>query len=531
MAPSLRYRVGALSGVVSLTAGAVLLANHPLPQSLLVSTPFTGQLQAITLSAGSLLLAVATVVVVAAVALAPLYRSRPRRMVDTIALTHRRVLLSTFALATIGYFDYTYRIPRTTLVITTVLMAVLLPAWFVAIRYGLKNGEERAIVVGDDVERFPRIRELAELPIVGYVSPSVVPRSGGGTRRMADGGERPNHDARATDGGHGIDDEVANDGGVADAGDAVTDHGRKEIDGGSTKTDGGSTVLVNPPDVELERLGGLSRLGDVLVELDPDVAILAFSRADRGEFFGALSTCHQHGVAAKVHRERTESVLTAGDRAETFIDVEIEPWDVQDHLLKRCFDVLFSFSVLVGLSPVVLAIAVAIKAEDGGPVLYRQRRTTTLGETFDVYKFRTMVEDAEDATGPVISAEDAGDVDPRVTRVGRLLRRSHLDEVPQLWSVLTGEMSVVGPRPERPELDSDIQTGVHEWRKRWFVKPGLTGLAQVNDVSSADPETKLRYDLEYIRRQSFWFDLRLVRHQIDEVLTSVAEMVADARER
>ena len=513
MVSDLRYRVGALAGVVSLTAGSVLLANHPALQSLYVATPLSGRLVEITLSERSLLLAVGTVVVVVAAALSPLYRPRPRRVVDTVALTHRRVLLATFALATIGYFDYTYRIPRTTLVVTTVLLAVVLPGWFVAIRRRMKNGSDRAIIVGDDVERFPRIRRLAELPVIGYVSPPIAPRANDARRQVADGGER------ATGGVSGAGGRPAGDGGTV------------AHDGGGQVTDGGAAVHAEQPDMELDRLGGLSRLGETLIDHDPDVAILAFSQSDRGEFFGTLSTCHQHGVAAKVHRERTESVLTAGGRAETFIDVEIEPWDVQDHVLKRAFDVAFSSLVLLALSPVLLVVAAAIKADDAGSVLYRQRRTTTMGQTFDVYKFRTMVEDAEVGTGPVISAEDAGDVDPRVTRVGRLLRRSHLDEVPQLWSVLRGDMSVVGPRPERPELDSDIQTGVHEWRKRWFVRPGLTGLAQVNDVSSTDPETKLRYDLEYIRRQSFWFDLQLVGHQIDLVLSNLAEMLEDVRTR
>ncbi|KPN29350.1 putative UDP-glucose lipid carrier transferase [Halolamina pelagica] len=104
-----------------------------------------------------------------------------------------------------------------------------------------------------------------------------------------------------------------------------------------------------------------------------------------------------------------------------------------------------------------------------------------------------------------------------MTRVGRLLRQTHLDEIPQLWAVLKGDMSAVGPRPERPELDSDIETGVVDWQKRWFVKPGLTGLAQVNDVTGAEPEMKLRYDLQYVKQQSFTFDMKLVIRQVWKV--------------
>jgi lipopolysaccharide/colanic/teichoic acid biosynthesis glycosyltransferase len=166
------------------------------------------------------------------------------------------------------------------------------------------------------------------------------------------------------------------------------------------------------------------------------------------------------------------------------------------------------------LSPVMLAIAVAIKLEDGGSVLYRQERTVAFGNTFDVYKFRSMVEDAESGSEAKLSEEDAGGVDPRVTRVGRFIRRTHLDEIPQLWSVLVGAMSVVGPRPERPELDTEMESGAGEWRSRWFVKPGLTGLAQIKGATGYDPAEKLRYDVEYIRRQGFWFDVKIVIRQV-----------------
>jgi len=209
-----------------------------------------------------------------------------------------------------------------------------------------------------------------------------------------------------------------------------------------------------------------------------------------------------------------DSVLTAAGDVGELVDIDIEPWDIQDYVLKRVFDVAFSAVGLIALSPVIAAIAVGIKLDDGGSILYRQERTAVFGETFDVYKFRSMVENAEDATGAKISEEDAGGVDDRVTKMGRVLRQTHLDEIPQLWSVLKGDMSVVGPRPERPSIDADIQTGVTDWRKRWFVKPGLTGLAQVNDVTGANPDEKLRYDLQYVKSQSFSYDLKLVVRQI-----------------
>jgi len=275
----------------------------------------------------------------------------------------------------------------------------------------------------------------------------------------------------------------------------------------------------------LARLGGLSRIEDVLVEYDIDTAVLAFEYTDRAEFFGALDACYEHGVDVLVHRDHADRVLTAESDAGTLVTVDVEPWDIQDHVLKRSFDVVFSLVGLVMLSPVICGIALAIKLDDGGSILYSQERTAVFGETFEVFKFRSMVENAEDETGVTISDEDDGGIDPRVTRVGRVLRQTHLDEIPQLWAVLKGDMSAVGPRPERPELDSNIQTGVVDWRKRWFVKPGLTGLAQVNDVTGAEPDEKLRYDLQYVKRQSFTYDMKLVVRQIWKVVVDVLATV------
>lgn len=145
-----------------------------------------------------------------------------------------------------------------------------------------------------------------------------------------------------------------------------------------------------------------------------------------------------------------------------------------------------------------------------GPILYGQDRTVAFGDTNEVLKFRSMDPAAEAETGAKLSEEDKGGVDIRVTRVGRVLRKSHLDEIPQFWLGLVDEMSAVGPRPERPELDADIERGMTMWRRRWFVKPRLTGLAQIRDITGADPEAKLRADLEYIRRQSLSFDGKIV---------------------
>ena len=176
---------------------------------------------------------------------------------------------------------------------------------------------------------------------------------------------------------------------------------------------------------------------------------------------------------------------------------------------KRPLDLTLVTLTLILLGPLWLllvpGIALAIRLEDGGAVLYRQRRLGAGGSVFTILKFRTMVPDAETGTGPVWSR--AGDL--RRTRVGRVLRRFHLDELPQIVNILRGEMSLVGPRPERPELAAQIERELPEFRERLRVRPGIAGLAQTMRDGSATPRHKLGYDNAYIARMSPWLDIAL----------------------
>jgi lipopolysaccharide/colanic/teichoic acid biosynthesis glycosyltransferase len=153
-----------------------------------------------------------------------------------------------------------------------------------------------------------------------------------------------------------------------------------------------------------------------------------------------------------------------------------------------------------------LIVAAAIVLEDGRPVLFVQKRVGKDNRHFGLLKFRSMIRQAEKLTGPVLASAD----DPRVTRVGRLLRATALDELPQLVNILLGHMSFVGPRPERPELVARIVESCPEFTLRHVVRPGLTGPAQVFGHYETDPAEKLVYDLEYIRKASFWWDIRLI---------------------
>ncbi len=185
--------------------------------------------------------------------------------------------------------------------------------------------------------------------------------------------------------------------------------------------------------------------------------------------------------------------------------------------VKRVFDVALSLIGLVVSVPIMALVALAVKATSSGPVLYRQERVGLNGHIFTVLKVRTMRQDAEAATGPVWSRKN----DARVTPVGRFLRRSRLDEVPQLWNVLRGEMSFVGPRPERPSFVEQLTAQIPFYGQRHVVKPGLTGWAQIRYTYGASVEDaieKLQYDLYYIKNLSFSLDLVIVLETIKTVV-------------
>jgi lipopolysaccharide/colanic/teichoic acid biosynthesis glycosyltransferase len=181
---------------------------------------------------------------------------------------------------------------------------------------------------------------------------------------------------------------------------------------------------------------------------------------------------------------------------------------VLDRVLKRGLDLAVSLGGLVLGAPLLVVGGLAVMLEDGGPMLSRQTRITRGGRAFCIIKLRTMRMDAEQ-----MGAVWAADQDPRVTRVGRFLRRTRLDELPQLFSVLTGDMSLVGPRPERPEFTQSLAAQLPLYHERHLVKAGLTGWAQINypyGASVDDARSKLSYDLYYVKNQGILLDLLIL---------------------
>jgi exopolysaccharide biosynthesis polyprenyl glycosylphosphotransferase len=187
----------------------------------------------------------------------------------------------------------------------------------------------------------------------------------------------------------------------------------------------------------------------------------------------------------------------------------------EQKIMKRCLDFAVALIATVGLIPVFILVAIAIKADSPGPVFFRQRRVGEKEKEFTIYKFRTMCVDAEKQTGPVLASVN----DPRITRVGRFIRATRIDELPQLANVLIGNMSIVGPRPERLFFVEMLKKELPEYIHRSNVKPGITGMAQVYGKYNTSPYSKLVYDLIYIQNFSIIFDIALMLKTVRVLLS------------
>jgi exopolysaccharide biosynthesis polyprenyl glycosylphosphotransferase len=176
-------------------------------------------------------------------------------------------------------------------------------------------------------------------------------------------------------------------------------------------------------------------------------------------------------------------------------------------MIKNMFDYLVSLLTLILLSPFFLLIAILIRITSKGSIFYRQKRIGMDGRKFEIIKFRTMKQDAEKETGPVWATTK----DPRVTPIGLILRRTSLDELPQLINVIKGDMSLVGPRPERPYFVEKFQVQIPKYAERHRVRSGITGWAQINGLRGQSPiEERTRYDVYYIENWSLWFDIKIL---------------------
>ncbi len=196
-----------------------------------------------------------------------------------------------------------------------------------------------------------------------------------------------------------------------------------------------------------------------------------------------------------VHLFDTPLLLTEGN-----------PLEYEERVIKRAWDIFFSLLLMLVISPILLITALAIKLSDGGPVFYRQIRCTKNGREFEILKFRSMVVDAEKTGKAVLATEN----DPRITSVGRVIRKLRIDELPQLINVLKGDMSFVGPRPERPEFIQKYMEEMPEFSYRMKIRAGITGYAQLYGKYNTTPYDKLKLDLYYIEQFSIGLDIKLM---------------------
>jgi len=287
----------------------------------------------------------------------------------------------------------------------------------------------------------------------------------------------------------------------------------------------GFISLTPRPDNGLQSLGKLQQIGDVVTEHRVDEVIIADPAFPQQEAVELVDACHQRGVHVHVAPSTMEILMhraefVAGQSLPLF---ELKPpvFEGVDYFMKRTFDIVGATLLLIAMSPVLLTIGMAIKLSSRGPVFYRSVRPGIGGAPFACLKFRTMHRDADQRQADLESLNEANGAifkirdDPRLTRIGRILRRFSLDELPQLVNVLRGEMSLVGPRP-LPLRDYERLESWH--KKRYLVLPGITGLWQVSGRSDLDFDDLVRLDFLYLERWSPFLDLTILLKTLPAVL-------------
>jgi len=265
-------------------------------------------------------------------------------------------------------------------------------------------------------------------------------------------------------------------------------------------------------------LGDVSRVPEIVRQMSVDEILIASPNCWQQEFLPGLLYGSQHAHVSIIPSDY--EVLIG--RLQDFRILDVPLIEIESTLkpafqlaIKRVIDSFSSLVFFLVVLPLFAVIGLAIKLTSRGPVLYKQDRIGKDGEPFRIIKFRTMTRDAERATGPVISTSD----DDRITLVGRFLRKTRLDELPQLLNIIKGEMSFVGPRPERPVFVEEYSRRIPGYSQRFAVLPGITGLAQIHGNYATIPDIKIKYDLGYIQNFSVWLDLFIILETLKVIVT------------
>lgn len=268
-------------------------------------------------------------------------------------------------------------------------------------------------------------------------------------------------------------------------------------------------------------IGQADEIKELISGNNVKTVIIALERNEAEIVSGVIEKCEGLEVSLKIVPDLYEIISGQARTNQIYgfplIDIMPELMPHWEKSMKRVIDIVMSLILLVVSLPVTIVTALAVKLESKGPVFYRQERMGLNGKVFKIIKFRSMVQDAEKKSGPIWSTKG----DPRITRVGRFIRRVRIDEIPQIINIFKGEMSFVGPRPERPFFVEKLSKEIPLYKRRLKVRPGVTGWAQVKhkyDESVEDVKVKLRYDLFYIENISLSMDFKIIFRTVFVVL-------------
>ncbi len=267
--------------------------------------------------------------------------------------------------------------------------------------------------------------------------------------------------------------------------------------------------------------GTIEQLVDIIEKNNAKEIIIALEKEDHDVLVNVISKTEGKNLSIKIVPDLYEILSGQARTSQIYgmplIDIMPELMPEWEKKLKRLMDIVVSLFLLIISLPITIITSVAIKLDSKGPVLFKQERLGQNGKPFNVYKFRSMIVDAEKYSGPVWSKKD----DPRVTRMGRFVRKVRIDEIPQMFNVLKGEMSLVGPRPERAFFVEKLSKEIPYYRRRLKVRPGITGWAQIKhkyDETIEDVKIKLKYDLFYIENMSLRMDFKILLRTVYVVL-------------
>jgi len=277
----------------------------------------------------------------------------------------------------------------------------------------------------------------------------------------------------------------------------------------------------NPAVPKAKILGTVNDLNNVLDKYGIEDVIVAMEPEDRFKLINIIDLIDKPNISVKIVPDFYQIISGLNQTNQIFglplIEVMPDPMPTWEKSVKRLMDIVLSLIILIVSLPVMLAVTLLIKMSSSGPAVFAQERVGLYGRKFTMYKFRSMYEDAETRTGPTWASED----DPRVTKVGYWLRKLRLDELPQLYNVLKGDMSLVGPRPERPFFVDQFKKQIPLYTRRLRVRPGITGWAQVKwkyDETFDDVKEKTKYDLFYVENISLKMDLKILMNTIFTML-------------